>query len=326
MGCGSSVSVDDNQALARFYTIRDNYESIEEVTDALRKQGVESSNLIVGVDFTKSNEWSGKQTFYGRSLHSFDSVVLNPYEEVMSVIGKTLASFDDDNLIPSYGFGDVSTRDKHVFSFYPNDQPIYGLENVINRYRQIAPYVNLCGPTSFAPLIRRSIDIVRMSGNQYHILLIIADGQISDQCMKATVDSIVDASNYALSIVMVGVGDGPWEVMESFDDRIPQRRFDNFQFVNFSQIMQTAQKQSDERRQAQFALHALMEVPEQYQLIKKLGLMEGGEQVQSQSWLTRITPSLEPPQEVKQAERQTGVGGVQMPANAPQINAQYQPY
>jgi len=30
-----------------------------QVTDALGRAGLESSNLIVGVDFTKSNEWTG---------------------------------------------------------------------------------------------------------------------------------------------------------------------------------------------------------------------------------------------------------------------------
>jgi hypothetical protein len=30
-----------------------------QVTSALRNSGLESSNLIVGIDFTKSNEWTG---------------------------------------------------------------------------------------------------------------------------------------------------------------------------------------------------------------------------------------------------------------------------
>lgn len=38
--------------------------------------------------------------------------------------------------------------------------------------------VHLSGPTSFAPVIEMAITIVEQSGGQYHVLLIIADGQV----------------------------------------------------------------------------------------------------------------------------------------------------
>jgi hypothetical protein len=34
---------------------------VAQVAAALREQGLESSNLILGIDFTKSNEWTGEK-------------------------------------------------------------------------------------------------------------------------------------------------------------------------------------------------------------------------------------------------------------------------
>ena len=48
----------------------------------------------------------GKYSFHGRSLHAMCDDTMNPYEHAISIIGQTLSPFDDDNLIPCFGFGD----------------------------------------------------------------------------------------------------------------------------------------------------------------------------------------------------------------------------
>jgi len=86
--------------------------------------------------------------------------------------------------------------------------------------------------------------------------------------MKATEDAIAEASLYPLSIVVVGVGDGPWELMEKYDDSLRNRKYDNFQFVDFNTVFR--QYPGDARHLA-LACHCLMEVPAQYNAAKMLG-------------------------------------------------------
>ncbi|XP_073018507.1 E3 ubiquitin-protein ligase RGLG3-like isoform X4 [Primulina eburnea] len=229
---GASVNA-NNTKKPHPSSISDNFNSFKEVIDALRDAGLESSNLILGIDFTKSNEWTGKYSFNRRSLHAIHTSQ-NPYEQAISIIGRTLSSFDEDNLIPCFGFGD--------------------------------------GPTSFAPVIDAAIDIVEKSNFQYHVLVIIADGQVTrspdtphgrfSPQEQETINSIVAASEYPLSIILIGVGDGPWDAMQGFDDNIPQRAFDNFQFVNFTKIM--SEETDEAKKESAFALAALMEIPFQY--------------------------------------------------------------
>lgn len=60
----------------------------------------------------------------------------------------------------------------------PDEVPCHGLPAVLARYVDIARSVALAGPTSFAPIIRKAVEVVRSSGNAYHILVLIADGQV----------------------------------------------------------------------------------------------------------------------------------------------------
>ncbi|CAN6719699.1 unnamed protein product [Malus baccata var. baccata] len=156
------------------------YNSLIEVIQAHKHAVPESSNLIMGIDFTKSNEWTGGRSFNRRSLHHIGDCP-NPYEQAISIIGKTLAGFDEDNLIPCFGFGDATTHDEDVFSFYPDGRDgrlCNGFEEVLTTYREIVPFLQLAGPTSFAPIIQMAMSIVEKSGGQFHVLLIITSGQV----------------------------------------------------------------------------------------------------------------------------------------------------
>ncbi len=103
---------------------------------------------------------------------------------------------------------------------------------------------------------------------QYHILLIVADGQMT--VPDPTTKAIVEASEWPLSIIVVGVGDGPWDEMKKYDDGLPTRRFDNFQFVNYTEITQNAANADPD---IAFALAALMEIPDQFRAVRDLGML-----------------------------------------------------
>ncbi|KAG2633537.1 E3 ubiquitin-protein ligase RGLG1-like [Panicum virgatum] len=256
-----------------------NYGTLDQVKEKLQQVGLESSNLIIGVDFTKSNEWTGKHCFDGRSLHHLGDAP-NPYEQAIGIIGRTLSAYDEDNRIPCFGFGDTSTHDRSVFNFYRDGRACNGVSEALQRYREIAPHIRLSGPTSLAPIIETATRIVEASRHQYHILLIIADGQVPTRTRahsasyptearsmnyleERTLQALIRASHFPLSIVLVGVGDVPW------DDRIHRhdnrRLFDNFQFVDFTEIMSRETSQTE--KEDQFALEALRKIPAQYSAI-----------------------------------------------------------
>ena len=219
---------------------------------------------VIGVDFTKSNEWQGSRTFGGKSLHTIEPGVPNPYEEVIAVIAATLADFDADNLVPVYAFGDDQSRDRHVTPLHGKEL-CKGVDAVLEAYRSAAQRLQLSGPTSFAPIIRQACRIAGQEGH-FHILIIIADGAVTAE--RETAAAIVEACAYPLAIIMVGVGDGPWDTMQKFDDELPERRWDNFQFVQYADVIQ-----GRKHPRSAFAVAALQEVPAQFLTIKRLGLL-----------------------------------------------------
>ncbi|KAF0690191.1 Aste57867_18382 [Aphanomyces stellatus] len=146
----------------------------------------------------------------------------------------------------------------------------HGFRQALDRYTRMTPSIRLYGPTDLAPVIRETIAIAKRT-RKYHILVIIANGQVMHE--RETRAAIEAASHFAMCMYismtrgwatccMVGVGDGPWDMMEKFDDGLPHQQFDNFQFVEYIRSFKM-HRQSPE---VGFATDALMDLESRFQV------------------------------------------------------------
>ena len=204
-------------------------------------------NLDIAIDYTASNNENAIP------LHNLDERYQNDYEKAIESCGSIIAFYDFDQLFPVYGFGGIPNipgnpfnKVSHCFNVNFQDDPnIKGVNNIINAYRQSLSRVNLAGPTYFTPILEKVISEIRndlenkQEENHYYVLLILTDGCIND--MQQTCDIIVEASYLPLSIIIVGIGNADFSLMETLDgDQFPLRnsrgelrKRDIVQFVKF---------------------------------------------------------------------------------------------
>lgn len=107
------------------------------------------------------------------------------FSQVISIIGRTLEPLDEDNLIPAYGFGDSITMGQSVFPFKEQagvEVPCKGFTDVLDCYGVIANRITLGGPTNFAPVINKAVQIVRNSKRlvTLHLLVTALSLQLYD--------------------------------------------------------------------------------------------------------------------------------------------------
>lgn len=132
---------------------------MEQFTDALRSAGLEKCNLMVAIDFTKSNTWQGTTEFGGKCLHFLTSgsgkPLLPTYESAFSQVAPSARERSDPYVKP------ISVRP--VVNCFKIDEVIEAYENAVQNN-------GLSGNTQFAPIVEWA------QTKEYHILLIIGDG------------------------------------------------------------------------------------------------------------------------------------------------------
>ncbi|KAI3917334.1 hypothetical protein MKW98_027253 [Papaver atlanticum] len=248
--------------------------ALKEVSEGLKQKGVQFVNLIVGVCYTRREGWAARET----NLHRIIEGNPNNYERVIFLVGKTIKALNEDNTIHCFGFGDATTNTSRIFRFYREEVPSPGFEEAATRYNLIAKYARLTEKVSYDVIIRKAISVASQSRDQHHVLVIIASEPVSrsldtqpgnpsvDDHEQNSINAIVMARNYRLSIVLVGVGEANEHMMRRLRNRITGA--DNFKFVDYTQIMST--NEPLERKENEFCLavfeHLLTEITESERL------------------------------------------------------------
>ncbi|RLN21234.1 hypothetical protein BBI17_004161 [Phytophthora kernoviae] len=197
---------------------------------------------------------------------------MNDYQSAITATGAILEPYDSDKRFPVYGFGGlVNGVVNHCFplTFDPSQPEVEGVNGIMSAYSNSFQFVQLHGPTMFAPLVHQAAAIAQtfstpseqgVGSLKYFVLLIITDGAIMD--MQQTIDELVQASTLPLSIIIVAVGNADFTAMNALDadgkvlidSRRQRAARDIVQFVPFNQFR---------RNPARLAKETLAEVPTQ---------------------------------------------------------------
>ncbi|KAL0755595.1 hypothetical protein Bca101_093263 [Brassica carinata] len=151
--------------------------------------------------------------------------IVNPYENAIFVIGKTLAPSNEDNFISCFGFVDSTTHGDEVFSLHSDNSPSHGLEMSYHvtedshlTFLYQGQYRMNCSSMLLSTLLNRATASFMFWGNsdnkRKQLFLNVSSSHISAH----------------MPIVLVSVGDGPWADMRKMGDLIPKR-------VDLSEIM-----------------------------------------------------------------------------------------
>lgn len=202
---------------------------------ALRDRGLDYAQTVLFLDCSTDNDARGRVCFGGRALHDVSSqAVENPYARVVSVAVKTLSAFDDEMLVPLFGFADRLSGDSRVAPLAM--EPCVGIDGVLAAYRARISDVPLGAVRSWVPPLQKSIELVRADDTRALCVAVIVTAG-APSAIAPSVAALVEASQLPIAAIVIGVGDGPWDRVGELANAMPAvdvsirkgaRRFDNF--------------------------------------------------------------------------------------------------
>lgn len=240
MGCSASNQTKDVPL--------PHYASSADLLSHLARDGLESAQLVVGIDFSTPDFPEGESGNW--ACH-----------EILGFIVQTLRAFAPaltGGRLAAYGFGDESTQNQHVFSFHEENRPCHSEADLLNRYDEIVKVAEPSTHTSFVPIVREVLYGVPRRG-RFHAMVIATRSELQDDALADFKYILDEAAASALSVIVIGIGPGTWTKMRSI-------KKNNFNFV---QLDDTTIKQRNDDAILQLAGRALSKLPRQCRYAKE---------------------------------------------------------
>ncbi|KAH7351773.1 hypothetical protein KP509_19G013600 [Ceratopteris richardii] len=176
-------------------------------------------SFLVAIDFTASNGIPSQRD----SLHYIDPTGrLNAYQGAICAVGEVLEHYDTDRRFAVWGFGGKPSPEQpvsHCFNLCRDSEEVVGVAGILEAYSQGIRSIRLAGPTIFGPVIEKASSIAKQAvdrnDRKYVVLLIITDGVITD--LQESINALVHASSFPMSVLIVGVGGADFSEMEHLD-------------------------------------------------------------------------------------------------------------
>ncbi len=204
MGCVVSVEED------RFVDLINEIKSFQDLQQKLVATGLNSCELIVAFDFNK--KMLEKEIDYSK--------------EVTKIVGLVLNKFVTDNSILALGYEGQATFPL-IKSDLGETVTCDGVDGVINSFDVVnEKYKHSKTNFSLIPIIDRAVEVVKREDSQ-HTLLVVCTSQPTD--MEDFTRCLINASNYKLNIIVVGVAvtlDTKWNLLDKVESN-------NFRFLQF---------------------------------------------------------------------------------------------
>ena len=216
--------------------------------------------LSFAIDFTASN----KNLTDPKSLHYLSPYnnQYNQYELAIKACGIILEYYNNNKMFETYGFGGKFYGNQNEDHCFPlncdfNNPEIFGLDEVLKKYREALDNCQLFEPTYFHYFMEKlnqkvTKQVENKDFKKYHILMVLTDGIIEDT--DETINEIVAASFLPISIIIVGIGntdftnmnvlDADEEALYDYENRKALR--DMVQFVPFNVYKNDPQKLAEE--------------------------------------------------------------------------------